>query len=90
MPARKMRTAISLRLAAMSFLIGRTAGTVPGFKFTEAMAKSGIVWTPAMMDTWLKQPGAMIPGNGMAFPGIAADDDRAAVIAYMLANTGKQ
>lgn len=71
-------------------VFGRTAGTVPGFKFTDAMAKSGIVWTPATMDTWLKQPGAMIPGNGMAFPGIAADDDRAAVIAYMLANTGKQ
>ena len=71
-------------------IFGRTAGTAPGFKFTDAMAKSGIVWTPATMDTWLKQPGAMIPGNGMAFPGIAADDDRAAVIAYMLANTGKQ
>ena len=74
----------------LSGVFGRTAGTVPGFKFTDAMAKSGIVWTPATMDTWLKQPGAMIPGNGMAFPGIAADDDRAAVIAYMLANTGKQ
>jgi cytochrome c len=74
----------------LSGIFGRTAGTVPGFKFTDAMAKSGIVWTPATMDTWLKQPGAMIPGNGMAFPGIAADNDRAAVIAYMLASTGKQ
>lgn len=70
-------------------VFGRTAGTAAGFKFTDAMAKSGIVWTPATMDTWLKQPGAMIPGNGMAFPGIAADDDRAAVIAYMLASTGQ-
>jgi cytochrome c len=71
-------------------IFGRMAGTVPGFKFTDAMAKSGIVWTPAAMDTWLRQPGAMIPGNGMAFPGIAGDNDRAAVIAYMLASTGQQ
>ena len=71
-------------------IFGRTAGTAPGFKFTDAMAKSGIVWTPATMDSWLKQPGAMIPGNGMAFPGIASDTDRAAVIAYMLASTGTE
>jgi cytochrome c len=70
-------------------VFGRTAGTAAGFKFTDAMAKSGIVWTPATMDTWLKQPGAMVPGNGMAFPGIAGDNDRAAVIAYMLASTGQ-
>jgi cytochrome c2 len=65
-------------------VFGRTAGRAPGFKFTDATAKSGIVWTPANLDTFLKQPGAMIPGNGMAFPGIASDADRAAVIAYLL------
>jgi cytochrome c len=70
-------------------IFGRTAGAAPGFKFTDAMAKSGVVWTPATMDTWLKQPGAMIPGNGMAFPGIASDTDRAAVIAYLLSSTGQ-
>jgi len=70
-------------------IFGRTAGAAPGFRFTDAMAKSGVVWTPGTMDTWLKQPGAMIPGNGMAFPGIASDTDRAAVIAYLLSSTGQ-
>ena len=28
-------------------VFGRTAGTAPGFKYTDAMAKSGIVWTAA-------------------------------------------
>ena len=64
-------------------VFGRTAGTAPGFKYTDAMAKSGIVWTAATMDTFLKQPGAMFPGTGMAFPGVANDADRASLIAYL-------
>jgi cytochrome c len=69
-------------------MFGRKAGTAPGFKYTDATVKSGVVWTPATVDTWLEQPGAMIPGNGMAFPGIASDTDRASLIAYLLRSTG--
>jgi cytochrome c len=64
-------------------VFGRTAGTSPGFKYTEAMAKSGIAWTPGTMDTFLKQPGAMIPGNGMAFAGVLNDADRASLVFYL-------
>jgi cytochrome c len=64
-------------------VFGRTAGTAPGFKYTDAMAKSGIAWTPQTLDTFLKQPGAMIPGNGMAFAGVANDADRASLVAYL-------
>ena len=64
-------------------VFGRAAGTAPGFKYTDAMAKSGIVWTPQTLDTFLKQPGAMIAGNGMAFPGVANDADRASLIVYL-------
>jgi cytochrome c len=67
----------------LSGVFGRTAGTAPGFKYTDAMAKSGIVWTAATMDTFLKQSGAMIPGTGMAFPGVANDADRASLIVYL-------
>ena len=68
-------------------VFGRTAGTAPGFKYTDAMAKSGIVWTAQTLDTFLKQPGAMIPGNGMAFPGVANDADRASLIVYLRSST---
>jgi len=64
-------------------VFGRTAGTAPGFKYTDAMVKSGVVWTQRTLDTFLKQPGAMIAGNGMAFPGVANDTDRASVIVYL-------
>ena len=71
-------------------MFGRRAGTAEGFKFTEALVKSGIVWTPETMDSWLKQPGALVPGNGMAFAGIANDADRASLIAWLMTNSGAQ
>jgi cytochrome c len=64
-------------------VFGRTAGTAPGFKYTDAMAKSGVAWTAQTLDTFLKQPGAMISGNGMAFPGLANDADRASLVVYL-------
>lgn len=71
-------------------MFGRKAGTAEGFKYTDALVKSDIVWTPATMDAWLKQPGALVPGNGMAFAGIANDADRASLIAWLMANSGAQ
>ena len=71
-------------------MFGRKAGTAEGFRYTDALLKSGIVWTPETMDTWLKQPGALVPGNGMAFAGIANDADRASLIAWLMANSGAQ
>jgi cytochrome c len=68
-------------------VFGRTAGTASGFKYTDAMAKSGIAWTPQTMETFLKQPGAMIAGNGMAFAGVANDADRASLIVYLQSST---
>lgn len=71
-------------------MFGQRAGAAQGFKYTDALAKSGITWTPETMDAWLKQPGALVPGNGMAFAGIANDADRASLIAWLMANTGAQ
>ena len=71
-------------------MFGRKAGTAEGFRYTDALVKSGIVWTPETMDLWLKQPGALVPGNGMAFAGIANDADRASLVAWLMANSGAQ
>jgi cytochrome c len=67
-------------------VVGRRAGASEGFRYSEALVQSGIVWTPETLDNFLRQPGAMVRGNGMAFAGIANDADRANLIAWMLAN----
>jgi cytochrome c len=69
-------------------MFGRRAGTAEGFRYTDALAKSGLVWTPETVDELLRQPGALVPGNGMAFAGIANDADRANLIAWLMANSG--
>jgi cytochrome c len=69
-------------------VFGRKAGMAEGFRYTQALAQSDIVWTPETMDAWLKAPGTMVPGNGMAFAGGANTADRASLIAWLLANSG--
>ncbi|CCV14311.1 cytochrome c family protein [Mesorhizobium sp. STM 4661] len=71
---------------SLNGVIGRTAGTHPDFKYSEAMVaagKSGIVWDEPTLTTYLKDPKAMVKGSKMAFPGLKKDEDVANVIAYL-------
>ena len=67
-------------------IIGRTAGTVEGFKYSESMiqhGKDGLVWNNENLDKYLADPKAFVPKNKMAFPGLKNAEDRANVIAYI-------
>ncbi|MGJ8481281.1 c-type cytochrome [Sphingobium yanoikuyae] len=64
-------------------LSGRTSGTLPGFKYSPAMAKAGRVWNDAALDAFLASPAKSIPGNRMPFGGIRNPADRQNVIAYI-------
>jgi cytochrome c len=66
--------------------IGKTAGQVPGFKYSDANKNSGIVWTEEKLFEYLKNPRAVIPGTTMAFAGIPDPQKRADVIAYIKAS----
>ncbi|MFM7396764.1 MAG: c-type cytochrome [Gammaproteobacteria bacterium] len=64
-------------------LIGRRAGQVPEFAYSAALSGSKMVWDLATLDRWIEKPGAVIPGNAMAFAGMANAADRAALIRYI-------
>ena len=64
-------------------IIGRKAGQVEGFTYSDAMKNSGLTWDEATLDTYLTAPKKEVPGNKMAFPGLPKPDDRANVIAYL-------
>lgn len=64
-------------------VVGRTAGTEPGFKYSPAMAKAGWVWTPEKLAEYIANPRQVVPGNKMAFAGLPKPEDRADVIAYL-------
>jgi len=64
-------------------LIGRRAGSVPGYAYSEAMKKSKIVWSAATLDRFLANPTAAVPGTTMGYAGVADAKERAALIAYL-------
>ena len=64
-------------------VVGRKAGTYPGYNYSEANKNSGVVWTEENLKTYLKSPQKMIPGTKMVFPGLPSDEDVANVIAYL-------
>lgn len=64
-------------------LVGRKVADVEGFGYSSALRAQSFVWDRARLDAWLASPGKMVPGNTMAFAGVAGEADRAALIAYL-------
>jgi cytochrome c len=64
-------------------LFSRRAGEIADFRYSPAMKRSGIGWTPAALDQFITDPQAMVPGNRMPYAGMAGAADRADLIAYL-------
>jgi cytochrome c len=68
-------------------MIGRKAGSAPDFAYSPAMKAATFSWDKAALDKWLEKPSALVPGTAMAFAGVPAEKDRAAIIAYLEVET---
>ncbi len=64
-------------------VVGRRAGSLPGYAYSNAMKAQTFTWDEAMLDRWLTRPTDVVPGTAMAFAGIDSAADRAAIIAYL-------
>ena len=64
-------------------VVGRPAGTYPGYNYSEANKTSGLTWDEPTLKVYLKNPKEKVPGTKMVFPGLPSDDDIANVIAYL-------
>ncbi len=62
----------------------RKAGELADFRYSPAIKRSGIVWTPETLDKFVTDPQALVPANRMPYAGMASVDDRADLIAYLL------
>lgn len=63
-------------------LFGRRAGAVEGFRYSDALKASGLVWDDTTLDAYLKDSEGFVPGTRM-YGGLTLDQDRADVIAYL-------
>lgn len=67
-------------------LIGRKAGTVEGFNYSQAMKDAGaggLVWDEATLADYLVAPKAKVPGTKMAFAGLKKPEEITNIIAYL-------
>ena len=64
-------------------VVGRQAGTVPDFEYSEAMKGNKVAWTTSSLDTYLADPRGDLHGVKMFFKGLPAAKDRTDVIAYL-------
>jgi len=71
-------------------IIGRPAGSVGTFKYSDAMKNSGKTWDEATLAAYLQDPKGYIPGNKMAFAGLKKEDEVEDVIAYLKQATSTQ
>ena len=72
-------------------LIGRRAGSVPGFAYSEAMKKSKLTWNEKTLDRFLQNPMKVVPGTAMTYAGVPDAKDRRDLIAYLKhANDGPE
>ncbi|MEO1100347.1 MAG: cytochrome c family protein [Pseudomonadota bacterium] len=72
----------------LSGFFGREIGTAEGFAYSSALQEADFVWTPEQLEQWLANPRTFLPGNRMSFAGVRREDDRHAVIAYLMVETG--
>ena len=64
-------------------LIGRRAGTVPDYPYSEALAKAGFVWTPGALRAWMEDNQAFVPGTRMRHVGITDPVVQGLILAWL-------
>lgn len=64
-------------------IIGRTAGTAPGYTYSAANAGAGFVWTKEKLFQFLEKPTRVIPQTKMIYAGLPDAQKRADLIAYL-------
>lgn len=64
-------------------VVGRHAGSVPGFPYSDAMKRSRLTWDPKTLDRFLAAPTRVVPGTAMTYDGVPDPQVRADLIAYL-------
>ena len=71
---------------SLNGIVGRTAGTIPGFGYSDVNKEAGtkgLVWTEDNLSKYLENPAAFMPGNKMTYAGLKDQDNRRDLIAYL-------
>lgn len=64
-------------------IVGRKSATIADFEYSEAMKKANLTWDEATLNKYLANPPALVPDTAMGFVGLAEEQARLDVIAYL-------
>ena len=69
---------------SLSRVIGRKAGSLPNYNYSESMKKVDLVWDKQNLDRFIANPDAVVSGNNMKpYGGIASAEERAKIVAFL-------
>jgi cytochrome c len=63
-------------------VVGRRSASAANFRYSPALQRLNVTWTPENLDRWLTSPPTMAPGTAMGVV-VAGAQDRADIIAYL-------
>ena len=63
-------------------VMGRRIGSLPGYKYSDELARSRLRWTPQTLNAWLEDPEELVAGQRMGFQ-VENVQERADLIAYL-------
>ncbi|WIV51397.1 c-type cytochrome [Marivivens sp. LCG002] len=72
----------------LDHVVGRAAGSVEGYDYSEALAGSGIVWTQAALRAWMEDNDGFMPGTKMRHVGIEDRTVQDFILAYLKSISG--
>lgn len=64
-------------------VIGRRAGTAPGFTYSHAFREAEFTWDREKLDRYLTDPAAFVDSNWMPFTGLKRSEDRQDIICFL-------
>lgn len=68
---------------SLAGVVGRSAGSVPNFHYSDGNKGSGLTWDVATLDRYLAGPRAVVPGTTMSYGGVKDAQQRKDLIAYL-------
>jgi cytochrome c len=64
-------------------VVGRKAGTLSDYDYSDAIKRSGIVWNDDRLDAYLASPNKLVPGGKMRYDGLSNATARRDLLAYL-------
>ena len=64
-------------------VVGRRAGSFPGYPYSDALKQAGFVWTPGALRAWMEDNDALLPGTKMRHVGIEDPTVQDFIVTYL-------